>query len=88
MMPASDVEVIIPRSHVLKSVAEVDEVISKYEIDTRSTLVVYKKDGNFGANGKSVQESLTVTAQIYIKAYHGNNHHSVKICKNFFFSET
>ena len=53
-MPPSDVkEEIAPRIYVLRSVAEVDKVISEYEIRTRSAFVVYKKEGKFGSKGKA-----------------------------------
>ncbi|KAL9978130.1 hypothetical protein ACROYT_G015617 [Oculina patagonica] len=49
-MQASVAEETTPRVHVLRSVAEVEKVISMYEIETRSAFIVYKKDGNFGSN--------------------------------------
>ena len=52
-MLRSDADDLTPRTHVLKSVAELNSVISEYEIKTRSAFVVYKKDGNFGSNGRT-----------------------------------
>ena len=36
----------------VKSLKEVNEVISKYEVATRSAFVLYKKDGQFGSDGR------------------------------------
>ena len=44
-MNPSDAEERPPRIHVLNSVAEVDKIISDYQIElTRSAFIVYKKD--------------------------------------------
>lgn len=36
----------------VKSLKVVNEVISKYEVETRSAFVVYKKDEQFGSDGR------------------------------------
>ncbi|CAH3022467.1 unnamed protein product [Porites evermanni] len=48
-MNLSDAEKLPPRIHVLNSVAEVDNIISDYEIEARSAFIVYKKDKSFGS---------------------------------------
>ena len=51
-MNPSDAEELPPRIHLLNSVAEVDKIISDYQIETRSAFIVYKKDRSFGSSGK------------------------------------
>ena len=51
-MSPSDAEELPPRIHLLNSVAEVDKIISDYQIETRSAFIVYKKDKSFGSSGK------------------------------------
>ena len=66
-MNPSDVEELPPRIHVLNSVAEVDKIISDYQIETRSAFIVYKEDKSFGSSGKlnlQVLAPLTVVLNL------------------------
>ena len=56
-MNPSDAEELPLRIHVLNSVAEVDKIISDYQIET-SAFIVYKKDRSFGSSGKLKFEVL------------------------------
>ena len=57
-MNPSDAEELPPRIHVLNSVAEVDNIISDYQIEARSAFIVYKKDKSFGSSAKLKLEVL------------------------------
>ena len=57
-MNPSDVEELPPQIQVLNSVAEVDKIISDYQIEARSAFIVYKKDKSFGSSGKLKLEVL------------------------------
>ena len=57
-MNPSDAEEPPPRIHVLNNVAEVDKIISDYQIETRSAFIVYKKDKSIGSSGKLKLEVL------------------------------
>ena len=51
-MNPSDAEELPTRIHVFNSVAEVNKIISDYQIETRSAFIVYKKDKSFGSSCK------------------------------------
>ena len=57
-MNPSDAEELPPRIHVLNSVAEVDKIISDYQIEARSAFIVFNKDKSFGSSGKLKLEVL------------------------------
>ena len=66
-MNPSDAEELPPRIHVLNSVAEVDKIISDYQIEARSAFIVFNKDKSFGSSGKLKLEVLAPLTSIFDK---------------------